>query len=494
MKKFKIPALLLCFSMLITLAACQNNTSAPSETAQTTSAESSTAETSAVESAIPELEERDLEGFKMTLLKEPQENIAFSTLTFAASQENGEVLNDAIVRRNQKITEKYNFELAEQTNADPLGTMTKQIMSGDSEYDLFMIQLRELNAVATGEYLINWYDVPNIVLEGEWWDQDMQRDLDLGKGIYFMNGDIIFTVYDCLRAVMYNKGLVEDFKLEETYGDFYDMATDGKWTVDRHYEMMEIVTSDLNGDGVMNYLDRFGNLYNNKSHAALLTAQDQQLVKAVDGYPEMDVFNERFTKVYENILKINSGTSSFDYNSDKFPGLTARQAIVTLFDNKQALFFNNGISAASQYMRDVQNVDFGFLPLPKFDEAQEKYYSYVSVSAPVICFPRTIADDRLEACGFILEALCRESSLSVVPEYFDTCFSAKYTRDERSYEMIVLATESIRYDLGIIYDYSDICTKFTTYSESNNEGVISMFESIRPAVEQAIIEYHGERN
>ena len=78
-----------------------------------------------------------------------------------------------------------------------------------------------------------------------------------------------------------------------------------------------------------------------------------------------------------------------------------------------------------------------------------------------------------------------------MPEYFETCFSAKYTRDERSYEMIVLATESRRYDLGIIYDYGGIMTMLRNTAEANDENITSSMESIRPAVEQAIKDYHG---
>ena len=497
MNRKKLAALILTAAMILPITACSGSntpsdtvSTQPENTVQTTISEN---ETTSPE-GIPELGARDLGGFEFHLGKPVQGNVAWATVTFAADEENGEVLNDAIVRRNQLITEKYNFSMKETELTSATDEMTKQILAGDDQYDLFMDRLDKVRAVLTSEYLINWYDIPHIELESSWWDQDAQRDLDLGDGMYFMNGDIVFTVYDCLRAIMYNKGLVSDFKLEDTYGSFYDLVKDGKWTVDTMYEMMNTVAADLNGDGFMGEDDRFGVLYNHQSAGSLVTSQGHQLVsKDSDGYPIFTAEGEKFTKIYENILKLISGNISFNYNADKYKGLTARQAIVALFDNKQALFFDNGISAAAQYMRDVQNVDFGFLPMPKFDETQDKYYSFVSVSAPVMTVPKTIDSDRLEKMGFALEALCRESSESVVPEYFETCFSAKYTRDEQSYEMIILATESRRYDLGIIYDYGGVYTTLRDSSEANNESVTSVFESIKSAVEKSITEYHGER-
>ena len=486
----KLSALLLALMLTAALVSC--GTSEPSETGtETAPAESSAAAETVLEDAVAHLPEKDLDGFALMLGKQPQAKIAWSNISFAVSEESGEVLNDAIVKRNRDMEEKYNFALVETVFDDPLNTMKQQILAGGAETDTFLIQLDKLKTAATAEYLKNWYDVPNVELAGSWWDQDMQRDLDLGGGMFFMNGDVIFTVYDCVRVIFYSKNLAADFKLENKYGGFYDLVTDGKWTVDLMYEMMETAAADLNGDGVMDYRDRFGLLYNTDTHQGLVTSQDYQLVTLRNGKPVINVFTEKFTEVYKNVMKIDSGVISFNYNVDKYPGLTAREAIVTLFDNKQALFFENGMSAAAQYMRNVEKVDFGFLPLPKFDEAQEKYYSYSAVSAPVLSIPVTVKDNRLENIGFILEALCRESSESVVPVYFDICFSAKYSRDERSYDMIVLATDSLRYDLGIIYDYGGLASSLKSNAEANNENIASVFESIRPAAEKAIRDYHG---
>ena len=462
-------SIIISLALICGIVSCGDNT-----TPEVTTAVNSDTTVETTGGGIPELPERDLEGFTLSMGKPVQANVAWSTVTFAPAEENGEVLNDAIHRRNTAMCEKYGFELVELELDNPLNTLNQQNLAGDTEFDIFLIPLNKVNSIANSDNLVDFHDIPNIELSGEWWDQDMIRDLDIGGGQYFMNGDVIFTIYDCLRVIMYNKGYAEDLKLD----GFYELVGSGDWTVDKMYEYMTLAAVDLNSDGRMDYQDVFGLMYNTNSYDAYLTSQN---VKLIDADGNLGVFDERFNKAYENILKIFDRNLVFHYNDDKYPGLDARQAIVTMFDNKQVLFFENGMSAAAQYMRDVQNVDFGFLPLPKLDAAQDKYYSYVSVSAPVLCVPVTTTD-RLADTGFVLEALCRESSKSVVPEYFETCFSSKYTHDEESYDMILLATESRMYDLGIIFDYGKILTTITNAAKAGDTAITSKLESIREAV------------
>ena len=468
----KARKLALILAALLTLSACGQTTQSETPQSDRTTAKESTTEPA--ETGIPDLPDKNLGGFELHVGKPIQDKILWSNVSFAVGEENGEVLNDALYARNVKTAEKYGFSLSDTELPDPKTTMEQQCLAGDSEYDLFLIPLNKLSVQTGKEYLTDFHSVPNLGLTGEWWDQDMLRDLDMGGGQYFMNGDIIFSVYDCLRVIMYSKGLADDLGMS----GFYETVRDGKWTVDHMHKLMTEAAADLNSDGATDYQDRFGLLYNNNSYEAYLTSQGVKLI-STDGTLGFDT--ERFIKAYENLLKIFDKTMVFNYNEDKYPGLTARQAIVTLFDNRQALFFENGMSAAAQYMRTVTNVDFGFLPLPKLNEEQDKYYSYVSMSAPVLTIPKTNGD-RLGDTGFILDALCRESSRSVVPVYFDTCFSAKYTRDEESYEMILLATDSRMYDPGIIYNYGKIDTTILEAAKAGDEAIKSKLDAIKSTV------------
>lgn len=165
--KTRITALTLSLVILNSLiASCGNTTQTPADISSNNT--SATTQVEMVENTIPELPETDLEGFTLSMGKPVQADIAWSTVTFAPSEENGEVLNDAIHLRNTAMCEKYGFELVETELDNPLNTLNQQNLAGDTEFDIFMVPLNKVNSIANSDYLIDFHDIPNLELEGDW--------------------------------------------------------------------------------------------------------------------------------------------------------------------------------------------------------------------------------------------------------------------------------------------------------------------------------------
>ena len=93
------------------------------------------------------------------------------------------------------------------------------------------------------------------------------------------------------------------------------------------------------------------------------------------------------------------------------------------------------------------DVDFGILPYPKFDEAQEGYYS-VNWSG-LMCVPATIADP--EFVGKVIQAMSVFSHDTVQPAYFNVLLTEKLARDADSIEMLDIIFGGIVYDPGMNY-------------------------------------------
>jgi len=92
-------------------------------------------------------------------------------------------------------------------------------------------------------------------------------------------------------------------------------------------------------------------------------------------------------------------------------------------------------------------IDFGVLPVPKFDEAQDRYYCTVSpYTANFIAFPATMTE--AERNGMIVEALSCESMYTLTPAYYDKTLNGKAVRDEESSEMLDIIFSSTVMDLG----------------------------------------------
>ena len=91
------------------------------------------------------------------------------------------------------------------------------------------------------------------------------------------------------------------------------------------------------------------------------------------------------------------------------------------------------------------NVDFGIIPYPKWDEAQDKYYSRIE-GCELFGIPKI--NKKPEMAGVILEAMSCESMKSVIPAYDDVALKVKYTRDDDSADMLDLAFENRVFDYG----------------------------------------------
>ena len=101
-------------------------------------------------------------------------------------------------------------------------------------------------------------------------------------------------------------------------------------------------------------------------------------------------------------------------------------------------------------LRDCE-VEYGIVPYPKLDEAQEGYYGY-DISA-FISIPSSVSDPEL--VGKTLEMLNFYSREMVMPTYYDIQLNSKSVRDEESIEMLDLIFEGIVCDAGRTYFGTD---------------------------------------
>jgi len=455
--------------------------------------ETSDEDTSAAENtAASKLPEKDFGGETFTLLAQTQSTVAWSTTTFAVEEQNGDIINDEIFTRNSHCMDKWNFniEVVEGGNAEEVRSLiTQTVLTDDPAYNAVLCGYQQQAAVAVEGLYMDVYKIPHLELERNIWDDAILRDLAIDGVSYLLTGDLILTDNDCVYTMIWNKALAADLSLDG--GALYDAVRSGKWTFDLFESYCKDVGADLNGDTEYDYQDRWALLatLNDGSgdcNNGFLIASDTRYFDNSENSLTFMPNREKFVTIAERISKLLSPETGYaiSYSGGTYPGLGARQAIVTWFNNKQALFLAQVMSAGAQYMRECE-VDFGYLPMPKADEQQATYLTHVDSRCPVLSVPVVYKD--LEFSGFVLEALCENSS-ELIESYYETCFSGKYTRDEESYEMLLLATDNLRYDMGIAFNFGGVKLRMNAAIQTG-EGITSALASITPAVETAIDEY-----
>ena len=425
--------LLILAALLANLAACGG---APSESpAGDTTA---SGETTTAAETDPPLEVKDFGGHvvKVMTRTDTAESISWKNVDVYASEENGDAINDAVFRRNVKLEDTYNFtiERVQVGQADHVNTVKNSVMAGDDEYDLILTIINHQAALSTEGMLHNLNALPYLDFTKSCWDTSAMEDFAIGDRNYYCMGDVNITDNDATWSILFNK----DLKAEYTgIPDLYELVKSGKWTIDRLGEYGRMATVDLDGDSTMNWeKDQFGLIDQYESSVAIFSGA---------GLRTVDVDKDgNFIYQLDSETNVNALNKIWEFFSDKTFQLNADDHNVTdkwnvlsrgTFKSGRGLFLMQPL-ASVRLVRDME-YDFGILPIPKLDEAQDAYYSTIQYNnATAYSIPVTAADP--ERTALILEALCEESVDTLTPAYYDITLKRKASRDDDSSDMLDL--------------------------------------------------------
>lgn len=428
-------AFLLSVLTAVMFLSCSENTAA--DIIETdTAADTETADTSPqLTDNLPDL---DFGGYSFAMLG-PDIYAGCSLVT----EQNGEVLNDAVYTNARLVEDRFNVVLSEESmdfwKQDSI--VKSYILSGDTTYSAITMHDRYAYAAVTEGYFHSISELNYIDLTKEYWGGEFSRQFSVAGNLYFAFSSFNLSSYNQTHALYFNKRISADFGLEEPY----KMVTDGNWTFDKFSEMCVAVTSDVNGDGIYGEGDRFGMTTVSKMLSPVFWIAEGELTvkKDEDDIPRFALTgNEKFIAILEKL-------HSLCYTDNVFIEETETETNQFIAGN--VLFFASIFETAS-VLRDMPD-DFGILPLPKFDEEQNGYRSR-TLDCMFTMIPVSITD--LEIPGCILEGLCSSAYTYVIPVYYETCLKVKYTRDEQSAEIIDLIFRGRTFDIGEVIFFSDI--------------------------------------
>lgn len=428
--------------------------SEPADTAaETTSGSTGTAaETTELHYAAEYLPGSDFGGYKFRIVT-VEKDVYSLTLAADAAEENGEVINDAVYKRNRVIEDRYNMKFREIDVAayDALtSNFKKSVTSASDDFDLNLMICRDAFSTALEGMVLSVLDLPYVDLSQPWYAQDVNNALSIGNKFFFAYSDECLNMFEQSLCIVYNKQLVEDYNYEDIYKTVYD----GKWTVDAFFTLAQGAVTDLNGDGKMTDTDLFGVVSEGDMfYPSFWVGSDfKTIMKDADDLPYFNglgnpKFDDILDKVYNYVW--GGGKIYFEAFKDKFEnfpntgGEDLRRAASSLFAAGNALFKVTIIGHLS-LLRDMKS-DFGVVPIPKYDDAQEKYVTRV-IDGWINCVPVTCPD--LERTSVIVESLAVESKNHTVPAYYDVALKYKYSRDEDTVYMLDVIYNSRTMDLG----------------------------------------------
>lgn len=393
---------------------------------------------------------------------------------YYVEEENGDIVNDAVYYRNQRVEDRLNVKLTFDlrptvwaSRQEELNYITQSVMAGDDAFDIAAYIAHLMPSIAVGGTMHNLNDMKYLDFSAPWWASGYNDVSEINGRLYFAVGDVVMGMYGATYSMFFNQNLIDQLKLE----DPYTLVENGSWTLDKLRELTEAGYGDLNGDTKADENDRLGLVIQGGNHiSGFMEACNIGILQLdSDGRGGEYIFGSSHnTEVVEKLVRLIHETEGAFYTSEA-------AANEYLFFGGNTVFTGGWISD-TDYYRELE-FDFGILPYPKFDEQQESYFSRVGTSCPVVTIPVTCRNTDMASA--VLEAMASEGYYTVRPAYFDTALKEKYSRDEKTKEMIDLIIDGICVDFGTIYVYSlnDISDQFKNTISRNDANWASNTKS-----------------
>ncbi|MCL2518018.1 MAG: hypothetical protein FWF15_05590 [Oscillospiraceae bacterium] len=467
--KNKISAIfLIIFMLAVFIVSCgDNNSKSGNETESGKPGE----ETIAPEAektlfdVMKELPERNFEGYEFIIITREEANIYWYTRDVFSAGSDGEPINDAVYERNMLLEERYNIKIKDLQASAPAATAKTLMLANDDAFTAVTDGIQALAVtLAKDHYLADYNTMPGIKLENPWWDQAMVRDMSIMHRLYFVTGDISIMDNEGTWNILFNKDIITNFTLESPY----DLVNSGKWTLTKMHEHCKAVSADVDGDGKMTHpTDRFGlatEEYNNYSFwvggGMKITAKDK------DDLPYLTMYSEKSVNVLEKALALN-----LDKN------ITMNHNIVydQTFSAGNILYQLVGMRVHP--VNRQYDINYGILPLPKYDEAQDQYYTTFS-AYNLTAYSVPITATNMERTGILLEAMAAVSYYTLTPAYYEISLKGKMLRDNESGPMMDMILANRAYDMGLIFNWGGTLTMFTDITNASGFDFTSKYNAL----------------
>ncbi len=354
---------------------------------------------------------------------------------------------EAVWKRNNLVSERINVNITDPKRTAANNTLISEVLvsvtAGSDEYDVPVGHARFSIALLLENVLYRVDDLQYIDLEKDYWASDVNDNMALYGDHFWVVGDLSLQNYQSTFAIIANSTIWNDFYTGE---DLYQTVRDGKWTLDFLMDHASGAYRDLNGNGKADLDDQFGYASNERSPMFGMVAAAGVNYSDYDseGLPYITINNEHTVAVHEKLHKLMYDTPGV-YNE----GGVNSSYFEDLYIPGRALFATAQFGTLEDDQVRAMEDDFMFIPMPKYDEAQENYISHTQDGAAIYGILNTVGDEKADITACALELMSSIGSQYVIPVYYDDVLKNKYSRDPETAEMIDLIRSSFTTEFAL---------------------------------------------
>lgn len=382
-----------------------------------------------------------------------------ATWDFREGDENGDVINDSILRRQLNAEERLNIKIVTATQPGSwndrntfIQTVENATNAGSKDFDL-VAQYTPCASIGVMKNLyVDMMELENLSLDKPWWPADITESSTVYGKLYFTTGDITPTLIRNVGTILCNMDLVKSLNLD----DPYELVESGKWTMEALKKMTLGTANSLNADGSPSYGFTFNNnvMFDDLFYAA--------------GFRYVDTLEDGSIKLSdcltsEKLIGWFDTCHSFLWDNTD----VAVMSINSAFTAGNALMHLGTIADVQNHLR-ATDMDFAVLPVPKYDEAQESYHTLATYWCTLYSIP-SIAND-VGCSATVLEVLGSEGYRTLTPAIYEDAFQLRYLATEKNAVMFDLIQDSVVFDTG--RNFCDAINIFATFRKAADENTL----------------------
>ncbi len=474
--------------LTVALPSCGDSTTAAETTdtgSETATVEETPAETTVTDTVTASYGSYDYNGYSFPLMGMNPGAHWYNKINETANEiwyegDSGDLMSSAVYQRNLLTEELLNITITPVWGggtSDLSELVKKNVMAGDAGCDAYLGSLSASVTISMEGILLPFQEL-NINLDNPWWDASIVSNYTMpGNKLYVLAGH--YNSYDdyAVANVFYNTEVLT--QVSET--NPVELVREGKWTIDAMMELAELAARDVDGDGNMTKADAWGFMDNDGTYYHLQAGFGIPMVEKQGDEYRLTLEDENVVNNLEKLYNVVM-TSPAQFRVDN---ATCRAA----FSENRCLFYYEMLGGINQ-MREMES-DFCLVPLPKVDEAQEKYTSSVNpVWCTALSIPQTVSDK--DRTGVILDVLGGYSTDTVNKILYELMLGSKLVRNAETVEMLEIVMASKQYDLGTLTPIdSKVNGIYTGQTGKSGFTFVSRYASAKKATEAALADFLG---
>ena len=396
----------------------------------------------------------------------------------------GDVVEDAVYERNKAVEERLGVVINVIQEETPIDKVITAVNGGSSDYDVMVELCWRAAPKFTGNYFYNLRNTQYLDFEKPWWNQSFTDVVTYNDITFGVTGAMVLSLYRRTYVTVFNKNLFTD----ANQPFLYEHVDNGSWTLDKQTSLVPLFHRD-NGNAQQ---DMEGDIYGFVSNDFIFvdpywaSCEVEIIRKNNDGEYEWVFESSKLHDMAEKVLALYYGTDDAAYiEHDDYQ---AEQTVLKVFSGNFAAMGTMVIQQLEDAAMRNMTQEYGVVPIPKYSEDQDTYYSQMHDGFTIACFPNTVREDRADMLSAVLEAMSSVSYRIVRPVYYETALRTQIAKDPQSAEMMDLIINNIRIDAGFVYSHSmgSFHQGFQQLVDSGNNNAVSRYKRMTTAAQRAL--------